>query len=285
MKFYLINLLSLFSISLFSQTAIVIGTGTNYGTSVPVASWYNSSATESIYTGTEIGSTGIITKIGYQKASGNSTTEPNVKMYMKMTALASTGIVAYTLGNENFSSYTLVYDGNIPNSSTSGLMEVTLNSPFSFTDLSKNLSVLVVGSTCISSGRPQFRYTTISTRMSAGFNDGTIGCEGNNAWSATSTFSPSLERPNIALTFSPLSTVNFEKNRGISVSVRNKKLEIVSQNSSISEVQLFDLTGRKIGEIKNVSKNIIADLDFETQILIVKVRTEDNKIVTKKIIL
>lgn len=268
-----------------AQITITLGNGTSSGTSSPVASWYNSSANESIYTGTEIGSTGTITKISYQKASGSSTTEPNIKVYMKLTETAAAGTAAYTIGSLNFSNYTLVYDGNLPNSSTSGTMEITLQTPFAFSNLSRNLSVLVVGSTCIESGRPQYRFTTTPSRMSAGFTDAIIGCGGNNSWTPNSSMSPAWERPNLILTVTPLLTIGektIDKN-DIQVLVKNGQLQAFSKKIAISKMTVFDVSGRKLAEMATNSETALLDLNLAKQILIVQIKTADNTIINKKI--
>jgi len=285
MKSLLFSAIMLATTSMIAQT-ITLGNGTSSGTSAPVASWYNSSATESIYTGTEIGTTGTITKISYQKASGSSTIEPNVRIYMKATELAAIGTATYSIGGSNFSNYTLVYDGTIPNATPSGTMEISLQTPFFFTDGSKNLSVLVVGSTCISSGRPQYRYTTTPSKMSAGFTDGSIGCDGTNTWNSTSSMSPVWERPNLVLTLqSSLSlgeTISAKDD--VQVLIQNGQLQVFSEKTIISEITVFDLSGRKLAAIKSNSETTTIDLNLAKQVLIVQIKTADNHIINKKII-
>lgn len=286
MKSLIISAFMLATVSIKAQTTVILGSGTSSGTSTPVASWYNSSATESIYTGTEIGTTGTITKISYQKASGASAIEPNVKVYMKVTDLAAIGTIAYTVGSTNFGNYTLVYDGNIPNATTSGVMEIVLQTPFAFSDASKNLSVLVLGSTCISSGRPQYRFTTTPSRMSAGFTDGSIACGGNNPWNQASSMSPAWERPNLVVTIQSSLSVkeNVLDKNDVQVYVKNGQLQAFSKRSPISEITIFDLAGRKLAEIKNNSETAIMDLNISKQIVVVKIKTADNAIHNKKII-
>lgn len=277
--------LLLFTSSIYSQVTITIGNGTGSGTSSPIASWYNSSATESIYTGTEIGTTGNITKIGYTKASGSSTTNPSVKVYMKTTSAADLGTASYAIGSQNFSNYTLVFDGQLPNTASTGLMEITLTTPFSFTSTAQNLSVLIVGTTCISSGRPQFRYTTTATRMSAGHNDGSIGCGGSSSFTFNSSFSPVLERPNLTMTLAALSTPDFQNQNEIAVAVHGNTLEAASPTNKIKSILVFDITGRRIAASDFNSNTAIMDVNLAKQMAIVKIITENNLEITKKIIL
>lgn len=285
MKSLFFSAIMLVTASMIAQTTITVGSGTSSGTSSPVASWYNSSATESLYTGTEIGTTGTITKISYQKASGSSTIEPNVRIYMKATELAAIGTAAYAIGNDNFSNYTLVYDGTIPNATTSGTMEIILQTPFSFSDLSKNLSVLVVGATCISSGRPQYRYTTTPSKMSARFTDGSIGCGGTATWNTASSMSPVWERPNLILTLQSSLSIgeNSLVKNDFHVFTQDGQLQVISEKTLISEITVFDLSGRKLAAVQGNSETVVIDIKSSKQILIVKIKTADNRINNKKI--
>lgn len=284
-----ITLLSLFVAILlanplaYSQMIVTIGTSSSASTSGPIATFYNSSATESIYTGTEIGSIGNITKIGYQKASGNSTEDPNVKIYMKATSLATTGSTSYSLG-QNLSDYQLVFNGQLPNSSATGTMEVVLTTPFRFSSTANNLAVLVVGTTCISSGRPQYKYTTTAAKMSANHTDGSIGCGGTSSFDQNSSFAPVWERPNIIVTLAALSANEFEANPIIAI-VKNNKLQITSDKITMKNVMFFDLTGRKIAATDINSNEAVLDLTVSNQLVIAKITTENNTTITKKIML
>lgn len=212
MKKFLSLCLAALPAAIFGQTTVTIGTGTGSGTFSPIASWYNSSATESLYTGTEIGVSGQVTKLAYEKASGNSTVQPQVSIYMKQTTQSVIGSADYSIGTAGFAGYTLVYQGALTNSSATGWMEITLQTPFTVT-ASQNLAILVVSATCIESGRPQFRYTTSQgNKMSAGYDDGNIGCGGNNPWTSASVMEPVWERPNIRLAFGTLSGNDFNRN-------------------------------------------------------------------------
>jgi len=280
---FLFSALLLINPQINSQIIVTVGTGSSASTSGPIATFYNSSATESIYTGTEIGFIGNITKIGYQKASGASTETPNVKIYMKATSLATTGTTNYPLG-QNLSEYQLVFNGQLPNTSTTGTMEVVLNTPFRFTSTANNLAVLVVGTTCISSGRPQYKYTTTAAKMSANHTDGSIGCGGTNSFDQNSSFAPVWERPNIIVTLSALSTNEFEVNPIIAI-VKNNKLQITSDKIAMKNIMLFDLTGRKIAATDINSNEAVLDLTVSNQIVIAKITTENSTTITKKIML
>ena len=270
-----------------AQVNVIVGNGTGSGTYAPVASWYESSATESIYRGNEVNAIGEITHIAYQKKSGASTIQPNVNIYMKTT---TSSILSddYSIGDSGFEAYTLVYSGELPNNSTTGWMEVTLQTPFSYTDTGKNLAILVTGSTCIDSGRPQYAYTTTEGgKMSAGYNDGIIGCGGNNPWLASSTMEPVWERPNIRLGIDgELSSDDFIMGNDFTIYKNNEVITISSTESQINTVQVFDLSGRVIYSQNNIGSNkiVLNNLKASNQMLIVKVTGADNKIANKKIV-
>jgi len=183
-----------------AQATVTIGTGTGNSTSQPIYTFANYSATESIYKASEFGGqTGNITAIAYDKVSGASTqTIPNVTIYMKLVADTTTGSANRSI---SLSGYTQVWNGTFPNGG-SGWQEVTLNTPFNFSATSQSLSVLVVNNsgTIISSGRPSFRYTTVSsTKKSANYSNDAA------SWNDTKTLSAVWERPNAKFTFQPSS--------------------------------------------------------------------------------
>jgi hypothetical protein len=267
-----------------AQSEITLGTGTAYGTGTPVASWYDSSATESLYTATEIGTSGTITKLAFNKDRGGSTIEPQVKIYLKKTTAANLA-TAYTVGSLN--GYTLAYEGGIPNASTSGWMEVTLQTPFAYSN-AQNLAVLVVGSTCIDSGRPQYRYTSASgsgNKMSAAYNDGVIGCGGNNPWTVASNMTPAWERPNLRLNMTMLSTETFSKQNNIVAFKEGNSVKLASDNTSIATVKVFDTLGRQLysnNAVNNKELNINL-AEGSNGLLLIHITDAENRLSIKKL--
>ena len=265
-------------------TTVTVGTGTGSGTSAPIASWYNSSATESLYTASELNATGYITTLAYQKASGLSTVTPSVKIYLKNTTTATIGSANYSIG-DTFNGYTLVYDGTLPNNSTTGWMQVTLQTPFSLT-ANTNLSILTVGSTCIESGRPQYTYTSASgSKMSAAYDDDAIGCDGNNPWSSASVMSPVWERPNVRLTVTgQLSTGNIvTTNNSVIVYNNAGKLTVKSANTAIKNIAVYDVQGREVyNAVVNTTDAALDAVAPSGQLLLVKVTDANNAVTTTK---
>ncbi len=282
-------LIGTFSINHISaQNQIVVGSGTGSGTFTPVASWYNSSATESIYLGSEIGYQGEITHLAFDKASGNSNTPVEVKIYMRSTNQLNLGQSDYIISSIQTQDYELVYSGTIPNNSTTGWMEVALDNVFSFNGAISNLAVVVEGFTCIPQGRPQYRYTTTSpNRMSSTYDDGSIGCDGNNPWSFGSTLEPKLERPNIRLIFnsSPISSIESVNNDDIIISNVHGEIIVNAIQSIIREVELYDITGRILyksqEQLDRLNINCSA---FESGVLLIRVRTDNNQPTIYKVV-
>jgi len=201
----LLLMLLLSTKSILAQTMVTVGTVSTSGSSnYPVATFYNYCASECIYTGTEIGTTGSITKLAYNKTAGtNITTNPAVKIYLKTTTATTLGNNSYTVGT-GFSGYTLVYDGTLPNIATTGWMEVTLTTPFTYSSTSQNVSVLVIGTTFISSGRPNYNITSVS----GGDRRTGYYTSDSAAWTSSSSMATAVDRPNIRLTLASANNCN-----------------------------------------------------------------------------
>ena len=137
---------------------LTIGSGTSTQ-SYPIDRYYNYSTHESIYLASEIGTAGTIKTIGFYKSSGTDISSIDaVTIYMKNTTDA---ILA--AGTYSTTGYTQVYSGTFPNTATSGWMEVTLNTGFSYNGTS-NLAILIVkGYQAYISTYPYWTYTTSTT--------------------------------------------------------------------------------------------------------------------------
>lgn len=178
----------------FAQTNVVIGTGTQSNNDVrdygpPLTRYYNYSASEMLYLGSEAGTTGIISKLGFQKKAGtNVNAIQNVSIYMKMTT-------ATTLGTTVATNYTLVYSGSFTNDATEGWMEVTLNTPFIYSNTNQNISVLVVKGfqnyiTGAAAARPRYNVYNATQRATRYYSD-------DDAWTTTSAMEYVTDLPKI----------------------------------------------------------------------------------------
>ncbi|MXN92724.1 T9SS sorting signal type C domain-containing protein [Flavobacterium sp. Sd200] len=157
-----------------AQTTVTIGTGNQSNNDVrdygpPFTRYYNYSAGEMLYLNTEIGQTGIINKLAFQKKAGDNVNQiRSVDIYLKTTA-------ATTLGTTTATGYTLVYSGSFTNDATTGWMEVTLNTPFIYSDNTQNLSVLVVKGfqnyITNAGGRPRYNVFDATGRATRYYDD------------------------------------------------------------------------------------------------------------------
>lgn len=192
MAYCLLLLVAFFSsgfASLYAQATVTIGSGTSTSNSAPINRYYNYSASEQIYLGSEIGAAGIITNIAFQKASGADVTAIEaVTIYMKSTSNTTVASSTSTAG------YTQVYSGNFTNATTTGWQSVTLDTPFIFASAGSNLSVLIVkGYQYYTSSRPYYAYSsTTDNKASYYYSD-------SAAWSSSMT-STSTNRPNVQFT-------------------------------------------------------------------------------------
>ncbi|HOH79717.1 MAG TPA: C25 family cysteine peptidase, partial [Candidatus Cloacimonadota bacterium] len=134
---------------------VSIGNGTSVQ-SYPIDRYYNYSVHESIYLASEIGGSGLLKSIGFYKGSGTDVSAiQSVTIYMKHTTATS-----LSSGNYSTTGYTQVYNGDFPNTATSGWMEVNLNPMFTYS-ADQNLSILIVKNfQQYINNYPQWRYTT-----------------------------------------------------------------------------------------------------------------------------
>ena len=169
---------------------ITIGNGTSTQ-SYPIDRYYNYSSHEAIYLSTEIGTAGTIKSIAFHKASGSDVgTIEAVTIYMKNTTASTLATGTYST-----TGYTQVYSGNWPNTSTSGWMEVNLNTLFPYDGT--NLSILTIkGNQAYITNYPYWSYTNSST---------TRARQARSDTSQPTSLTASNNQPNLMLRLFPMS--------------------------------------------------------------------------------
>ncbi|HPT72748.1 MAG TPA: C25 family cysteine peptidase, partial [Candidatus Cloacimonadota bacterium] len=182
------------TVNVTPSTVSLVTIGTDTTTQAqPLNRYYNYSAYESIYLQSEIGVAGMITSMGFYKTSGTDVNPiTNVSIYMQHTTATTLAAGTYST-----TGYTLVYTGSYPNTATSGWMDVTLTTPFTYNN-TNNLQVLVVkgNQSYISSpAYPLWNYTTTSTIYRARYNQSDS--------SAPTSLTESYNRSNIKLSIAP----------------------------------------------------------------------------------
>ncbi len=190
LKKILMLMLILSTVASIMATTVTIGTGTS-SQYYPIDRLYNYSAAEIVYLQSEIGMSGSINRLAFQKVSGTDINPIlDVSIYMKQTT-------ATTLATGDYSTadYTLVYTGPFTNTATTGWMEVTLTTPYTYSN-TQSLSILVVkGFQQWTSSCPYWGYTaTTDSKFRYDYDDD----------AAPTTLTQSLNRPNIQLNIVPL---------------------------------------------------------------------------------
>lgn len=201
-----ICLLALLSI-LFVQEASAIVTvtvpstpGTDTSSFTPTNRRYAYSASRMLYTAAEIGTTGTIRTLSFQKYSGSTSTSINyITIYMKETT-ASTLTTAVPAGFPT--GYKRVYFSSfIDNTMTSGWTTITLSTAlsdiFTYSGGTNNLDIVIVKTTseaAAPAAYPVFTCNSTPMNMSAYYYSATAGL-------GTTFTTTSPKRPNIKLDF------------------------------------------------------------------------------------
>jgi RHS repeat-associated protein len=146
------------SLSLESKQTLAIGTGTTNTEKYPFNGYYNYSWSDVIYTQSEVGSAGLISKIFiYVDNTPSNFTMNSQTIYVKNTSVSS-------FTNSNYpgtNGFTQVYNGTITYNG-SGWKEITLTTPFNYNGID-NLEVLFENRDgSWATGFPTFKYSPTS---------------------------------------------------------------------------------------------------------------------------
>ena len=177
------------------EAEVAIGSGTSADSYLPTYAYYKYSLTQQIYTASEVGQAGTITKIAF-KVSNSKTTTRSLDVYLKHTS--KTAFTSNT-GWETMSSSDKVFSGSVAFQS-SGWTTITLSTPFEY-DGTSNLVVCVDDNTgsyvSSSSNSPQFYvYSTNANRALRIYSDGT-----NYTATSPSSYSGTYVTSNNQITF------------------------------------------------------------------------------------
>lgn len=186
----------LFGISFvsFGQTTVTIGSGTQTNQRQPLGNWYGYERSVMLYTASEIGTAGTITKIAFN--GQNSLSHP-VKIYMSM--ISSENLANNTVDNFK-ASMTQVNNGTA--GTFTGWGTFTLSSSF-FYDGHSSLLVLVendYGGSGSSNGNTPNTYSSYTTQS----NDKKFIYWQQDGSAPTGNGTTSTQRPDIRLTITPI---------------------------------------------------------------------------------
>lgn len=270
-----------------AQSVITIGSGSNHtSSSYPFSRYFKYSGCELLYTGAEIGTTGDITSIAFDKYSGTSGIAiNNISIYMKTTSSSVLTTPTCTTG------YILVYSGSFPNNGTGGWQTQILTTAFTYSNTSENLSILIVhGSQAAvnTTDRPVYNSSSTSTDQCSYYVDD------SNGWSCSKSMNMPGERPNIQLTFSSVTTNILElKINHLDMTIypnpasQSVKFNITGDQNRIQKIILVDAQGKidfETTNIQQISQNGISVNTLPAGIYKLIIQA-DNQILSKTIII
>lgn len=249
-----------------TTTDITIGTGTSTQ-GYPINCYYGYERSASIYTATEVGSVGSISKVAWYPTLTTTYNVP-IKIYIKHTT--ATTLTASTWATLT-SGATLVYSGTMAGTTANAWKEFVLSTAFNYTGGSNNLMVLVEtnygGTGAGSSTGAAVRYTSATSKH--------LYIRADNT-APTGNGTVSSYRPNIKLTIAtssktPTDVNEVENNVILSVYPNPTKDWIrVESNVEIKSIEIYSVTGAKVYSKPAVSNEI--DLtDFQSGVYIMVV--------------
>ena len=167
-----------------------IGNGTSGFYQSPLNRFYDYSCSEMIYLQTEIGKSGPINTLSFNKFSGdNSVVISDITVYMKHSTASS-----FVDGTTSTAGYTQVYSGSFPNNAL-GWNEITLTTPFNYDNIN-NLQILVVkGYEAYTFDRPYYKYTNSSPTNTIRMYYSDV-----DEWTSSQTLTADYWRPDIQFT-------------------------------------------------------------------------------------
>lgn len=182
------------SLSMDSHASNIIGNGTSVSENYPFNGYYDYSWSNVIYTQSELGAAGTISKIAFYVGNSPSAyTMNNQIIYMKHTSASAFSNNTYG----GTSGYTQVFNGTITYNG-SGWKEITLSTPFSYNG-TDNLDVLFENRDgSWASGFPSFNYTSVSgNRVKRDYQDNSFpsSCNSCGAFAYVPNTTFTIDRP------------------------------------------------------------------------------------------
>lgn len=223
---------------------VTIVNGTATSASAPLAYGSPYSANEAIYLGSQITTTGSISRVAFDKVEGSIVAPiENVVIYFKTTTATE-----LTAGTLDTTGYQRVFKGSLTNNAATGFMEVALSQAFAYTSNTSNLAVLVLrngGATSSTSGQqPKYRYGFTTGRNS------TRRYTGATALTSATSLTVSTALANMRLTFgTPQATQAARNTLAVSLYPNPAAGKITLQLPTVRQVarvQVMDLLGRAV---------------------------------------
>jgi hypothetical protein len=223
-------------------SVITIGTGTSTQ-GYPINCYYGYERSASIYTATEVGTTGSISIVEWYPTVTTTYNVP-VKIYIKHTTASTTTASTWAT---SISGATLVYSGTMAGTTANTWKAFTLTTPFSFTGGTNNLMVLVEtnygGTGAGSSSGPACRYTSATSKH--------MYIRADNS-APTGNGTVTSYRPNIRLTFTTglAAPSKLSINKGIDTKTEIPATISVYPNPTFNSITIKLNNSSVIGEAK-----------------------------------
>lgn len=230
-------------------TVITIGNGTSTE-AYPIDRNYNYMRWQGLYTKSEIGTSGTISKIKfYQSNTMSGITSGPTTVYMK---LVSDETIA--TGNWDVTGHTNVYTGTINNLASPGWLEIALSTPFSF-NMTSNQNLLISiqrDYQLYINDYPLYNYTTLTSYKSR---------RDRNDNSMPTSLTQSYNRANIQIVMNITNSIN-NAITGIPDKFDLKqnypnpfnpitKIQYEISKSSFVTIKVFDILGREVASLVN----------------------------------
>ena len=241
-------------------TVVTIGTGTSTQ-GYPLSCYYGYERSSSLYTASELGTTGIINKVEWYPTITLSYNVP-VKIYIKTTTASTISSSTWATA---ISGATLVYDGTMAGTTANAWKAFSLSTTFNYTGGSNNLMVLVEtnygGTGAGSSSGPACRYSTATNRH--------MYIRADNS-APTGTAIVSSRRPNIRITIGGVASPKtenldqFENSSEMISAYPNPTTGVITIKSegTIKSIDVYSITGAKILSRPNITDQASKDIDL-----------------------
>ena len=234
---YDVTVVGIFTAPQGGDVTIGSGTTTSNGAYLPTYAYYNYSLTQQIYTASEVGSAGTITKVAFKVSNSKSTTR-TLDVYLSHTSSSS---FSSNTGWISQSTSYRVYSGSVT-FNASGWTTITLSTPFEYNG-SSNLLLTVDDNTgsyvSSSSNSPQF-YTYSASSNSAiykynddtNYNPASMSTSGTRiAYKNQVVFTKEVPSTDGYLSVSPTSLSGFQATSGATAS-NPQSVAVIGRNLS-----------------------------------------------------
>ena len=237
-----------------TDNLVIIGSGTSTNTNIPARTYYEHSASQQIYTASEINhAAGTITKIAFKGSAGNNVTR-TWEVY-----LANTTKATFNSNNDWVTSgFDKVFDGQVTIPSSAGWFELSINN---FNYSGNNILVCVIDKTNVGISGPTYYVYNGGGNVAVnatGYNAYEIGSLPGNGSSNVRTV-----KNQIQLTFDDGLQPAVPQNLTVT-NVTHESVTLTWDAAKNANTYNIYKDGVKVGETSSTSYTVTEDIDPET---------------------